>query len=109
MSHVAPAVDGGVLNRQLVLAVMSERLPDMIQRFDVRHLRLFGSAARDQLRDDSDVDVLVEFAAPATFSRYMGLKFYLQDLLGRNVDLVTTNGLRREFKPTVERESVVVA
>jgi uncharacterized protein len=61
------------------------------------------------LRDDSDVDVLVEFAAPATFSHYMGLKFYLQDLLGREVDLVTTNGLRREFKPSVEQESVVVA
>jgi predicted nucleotidyltransferase len=88
---------------------MRDRLPDMVRRFDVLHLRLFGSAARDELRDDSDVDVLVEFSAPATFRQYMGLKFYLEDLLGRRVDLVTTKGLRQEFRPTVEQEAIVVA
>jgi hypothetical protein len=88
---------------------MSDRLPDMVHRFDVLHLRLFGSAARDELREDSDVDVLVEFNASATFRQYMGLKFYLEDLLIRRVDLVTTKGLRQEFRPTVEREAIVVA
>jgi len=39
----------------------------------------------------------------------MGLKFYLEDLLGRRVDLVTTKGLRREFRPAVEQEAIFVA
>jgi predicted nucleotidyltransferase len=38
---------------------MGDPLPEILRRFGVRHLRLFGSAARDELRDDSDVDVLV--------------------------------------------------
>jgi predicted nucleotidyltransferase len=98
----------GPLTRRLLLALMSDHLPE-VSRFDVLHLRLFGSAARDELRDDSDVDVLVEFNAAATFRQYMGLKFFLEDLLGRRVDLVTTKGLRQEFRPTVEQEAIVVA
>lgn len=99
----------GPLTRRRVLALMSDRLPDMVRLFDVLHLRLFGSAARDELRGDSDADILVEFNVPATYSRYTGLKFYLEDLLGRPVDLVTTKGLRQEFRSTVEEESIIVA
>ena len=109
MSAVTPTPVIARLTRQRLLLLMRDRLPEMVHLFDVMHLRLFGSAARDQLRDDSDVDVLVEFNAAATYSRYMGLKFYLEDLLGRRVDLVTTKGLRREFRPTVEQEAIVVA
>jgi predicted nucleotidyltransferase len=109
MSVATPAPVVGLLTRQRLLALMSDLLPDMVRRFDVLHLRLFGSAARDELREDSDVDVLVEFNAPATFRQYMDLKFYLEDLLSRRVDLVTTKGLREEFRPTVEREAIVVA
>ena len=53
--------------------------------------------------------MLVEFAGPATFAAYMDLKFYLEDLLGRPVDLVTDKGLRPELRPYVEKELVLVA
>jgi len=109
MSAAVPAPEIVRLTRQRLLVLMSDRLPEMVRLFDVMHLRLFGSAARDELRDDSDVDVLVEFNAAATYSRYMGLKFYLEDLLGRRVDLVTTKGLRQEFRLTVEQEAIFVA
>jgi len=109
MSAAVPAPQIVRLTRQRLLVLMSDRLPEMVRLFDVMHLRLFGSAARDELRDDSDVDVLVEFNAAATYSRYMGLKFYLEDLLGRRVDLVTTKGLRQEFRLTVEQEAIFVA
>ncbi|HEX7052493.1 MAG TPA: nucleotidyltransferase family protein [Burkholderiales bacterium] len=81
----------------------------MAARFGVRRLAVFGSAARDELTESSDVDVLVEFEGPATFAAYMDLKFYLEDLLGRPVDLVTEKGLRQELRPYVEKELVVVA
>ena len=109
MSAAIPAPVAGYLTRQRLLEIMTDRLPEMVRLFEVLHLRLFGSAARDELRDESDIDVLVEFNEPATYSRYMGLKFYLEDLLGRRVDLVTTKGLRKEFRPTVEQEAIVVA
>jgi len=83
--------------------------PQRFARFGVRFLALFGSVARDEAAGESDVDVLVEFDGPATFERYMGLKFHLEDLLGRRVDLVTRRALRQELRPAVEQEAIRVA
>jgi len=80
-----------------------------IAAFGVRSLFLFGSVARDQARADSDVDLLVEFVNSPTFRGYMDLKFFLEDLLGRRVDLVTRSGLRPRALPEVEREAIRVA
>jgi len=52
---------------------------DEIKKFGVRRLALFGSAARDKLSDDSDLDFVVEFAKKS-FDNYMDLKFFLEDL-----------------------------
>lgn len=71
-------------------------------------LALFGSFARDQATDSSDIDILVGFDGPATSKSYFGVQFYLEDLLGRSVDLVTTKALRPRFRPYVEREAVHV-
>ena len=70
----------------------------------VASLSLFGSVARGEERDDSDVDILVAFNGPATFDQYIDLKLLLEDVLGRRVDLVTERGLREALRPTVERE-----
>jgi hypothetical protein len=75
----------------------------------VKSLFLFGSTARDEARPDSDIDLLVEFAGPATFDAFMDLKFYLEDLLGRRIDLVTSRSLKPRIRPSVEREAILVA
>jgi len=79
------------------------------ERFAVRSLALFGSAARGEATEASDVDLLVEFDGPPTFDRYMDLKFYLEDLLGRRVDLVTPDALKTRMRPIVEKEAIRVA
>ena len=79
----------------------------MIKRYGVKSLALFGSAARNRMRKNSDVDILVQFEQP-TWSNYIGLKFYLQDLLGREVDLVTLNGLKPAMRPSVEKDLMYV-
>ena len=80
-----------------------------IASFGVRRLALFGSVARGEDSPGSDVDVLVAFDGPTTFDRYFDLKFWLEDLLGRRVDLVTENALRPELAPEVKSEAVYVA
>ena len=80
-----------------------------LAEFNVKSLAVFGSVARGQARADSDVDVLVEFDGPARFDSYMDLKLFLEELLGRPVDLLTRNGVRPELRPYVEREAVHVA
>ena len=97
------------LNRQQILAALADRRPEIAARFGVKLLALFGSAARDELREASDVDVLVEFEGPATFQGYFDLKDYLEALFGRTVDLVTERGLKPRARRHVERDLVRVA
>jgi len=92
-----------------VLAILTERQPEIARQFGVKRLALFGSAARGELRDDSAVDVLVEFDGPATFDGYFRLKDYLEALLGRTVDLVTERGLKPRAKRQVEKDLIRVA
>jgi len=79
-----------------------------IASYGVADLQLFGSFGRDEAREDSDVDLLVTFSATPTFSGYMGLKFFLEDLLGRKVDLVIEGTLRKELRNRVMKEAVRV-
>ena len=74
-----------------------------LKRFGVKSMALFGSTARDKMRKKSDIDVLVQFDK-STCANYIGLKFYLEDLLGREVDLVTPKALKPAAKPFVERD-----
>jgi predicted nucleotidyltransferase len=97
------------MDRTKVLSLLRERFDEIQSRFAVKRLALFGSAARDEMREDSDVDILVEFNGPATFDGYMDLKFYLEALLNYPVDLVTAKGLRKEIRPIVESEAIHVA
>ena len=92
-----------------VLAMLAAHRDEIRRRFGVRELAVFGSFARNQAGADSDVDILVEFADTPDFDRYMDLKFFLEDLLGRRVDLVIRHALKPRVRPRVEREAVWVA
>ena len=80
-----------------------------LKRQGVKSLEVFGSLARGEARPDSDVDLLVEFDGSPTFDRFMDLKFFLEDLLRRRVDLVTRAALKPRLRPIIERESIRVA
>ena len=92
---------------QTLIVLRAHRLA-LARQFGVRSLALCGSVARDQAGAGGDVDILVTFDAPATSARYFGLQFYLEDLLGCPVDLVTDKALRPELRPYVEAEAVYV-
>ncbi len=77
--------------------------PEMKEKFGVRRIGVFGSAARGEAGPESDVDVLVEFDDPA-FDRYMELKFYLEGLFGRPCDLVLDESLKKNLRESVHRE-----
>ena len=97
------------MTKQEITQRLSERLDEMRRRFAVRRLALFGSAVRDQMSEASDIDVLVAFNGKATFDVFMDLKFYLEDLLGVPVDLVTDNALRPQVRNAIEGELIDVA
>lgn len=81
---------------------------DELTQMGVKTLAVFGSVARDEAGPDSDVDIMVEFQGPATFNGYMDLKFFLEDLLGCPVDLVTRKSIRSRLKTQIENEALYV-
>ena len=91
-----------------ILRLLKEHKPTLNERFGVTRLALFGSTARGDAGPASDIDVLVAFDGPATSARYFGVQFYLEDLLGRHVDLVTEKALRERLRPFVERDAIAV-
>ena len=96
------------MNRDDVLNLLRAHKSTLAQRFGVNGLALYGSFARDQATVDSDVDILVQFDAPLGWQRYFGAQVYLEDLLGRSVDMATKQELRAEIRPHVEREVIDV-
>ena len=96
------------MNRTETLKLLKDHKLRLTREFGVTKLALFGSAARGAEDTDSDIDILVAFDGPATSKRYFGVQFYLEDLLGRPVDLVTEKALRPELRPSIERDAIHV-
>ena len=90
-----------VLGKSDVVARLREHQYRMSE-FGVRKIGIFGSFARDEATSDSDVDVLVEFDPERkTFDNFMSLSFFLEDILQRRVELVTTNSLSPHIGPRI--------
>ena len=86
--------------------LLAQNKPALATRFGVLRLALFGSTVRDGAGPDSDIDILVYFDGPATSERYFGVQFFLEDLLGRPIELITDKALRSELRPYIELEAV---
>ena len=90
------------MTRQTILDRLNAEAPALKRKYGVKSLAVFGSMARGDDREGSDVDILVTFEGKATFRRFMGLKLDLEDLFGRPVDLGTSDTLRPEIRPSRE-------
>ncbi len=88
-----------------VIGKISQCRDQFANDFMVQRIGVFGSFARNNPDDESDVDILVEMEEP-TFDRYMDLKFQLEELLDRPVDLVLADTIKSRLKPIIEREVI---
>ena len=96
------------MGRDETLTLLRAHKAILVQRYGVVDIALFGSTARGEATSGSDMDILIRFDGPATSKRYFGVQFYLEDLMGVPVDLVTDKALRPELRPYVEREAIHV-
>ena len=90
--------------REEILAAIDAHAPEL-RRLGAKSLALFGSIARGEGSSASDVDLLVELA-PKTFDTYMDVKLFLEQLLGRRVDLVLADAVKARLRPTILAEAV---
>lgn len=96
------------MNQEDVLKTLKAHRHELITRYKVRELSLFGSFARDAQSTASDVDVLVDFTADASFFDLVRLALFLEEKLGRPVDVIPQDTLRAELRETVLRERVPI-
>lgn len=96
------------MKRRTVIARIRRHRAEL-EKLGVKSVSIFGSVARGEERPGSDVDILVEFRGRATFDRYMDTKFYLEELLGGKVDLVTPKAIKPRMKPYIMQDLVRVA
>ncbi len=85
-----------------------ERKDEIKEKFKAEVLGVFGSYARGEEKEESDIDVLVRFEEGATLLHLTGLGYYLEDLFGVPVDVVSERGLRPIMKDNVLKELVPV-
>jgi predicted nucleotidyltransferase len=91
------------MNKQSVKITLAKH-GALLHKYGVKSLALFGSVVRGEARRGSDIDFLVEFKKP-TFDNYIGLLHALEDLFGKDIDLVTRAALNKRLRPFVLKEA----
>ena len=76
------------------------------KRYHVNKLALFGSHARGEGHEDSDIDILVDFAPGADLLDLSGLKLYFEDIFGRPVDVVPRRAIREELREAILADAI---
>jgi len=93
------------MKRDQVLAIVAAH-QEQLQAMGVKSLDLFGSVARDEARNDSDVDFLIEFDRPVGMFEFNQVHLYLEDILGLTVDLGRPRSLKEHLREPVLREAI---
>ena len=96
------------MDKEEIKKKVSDKLPFLRQKYNVKRLGLFGSVVRGQQKKGSDVDMLVEFMSPVGFFDFMRLENSLAEILNRKVDLVSKKALKTAIRDDVLRETLYV-
>lgn len=99
------------MKREDALGILAENGPALCREFHAKSLSIFGSVARDEAADGSDVDVLVDYEEghPKGLFAFFGLAIRLEELFGCEVDLAIRDSLRKEFRERILKEAVHAA
>ncbi len=84
------------------------KIVPILQKYGVKRASIFGSAVRDEIREDSDIDILVEIEKDISLLDFVALKLELEDILGRKVDLVEFDTIKPKLKDRILKEQVVI-
>ena len=91
-----------ILTYKEIMKTLKEQA-DVLRKYGVKRIGLFGSYVRGEQKEDSDIDFLVEFETP-NFDNFMDLAFYLEDIFGRKVEIMTNGSISPYIQPYVETE-----
>ena len=93
---------------ETIKEIIEKHKPEIREKFHVSEIGVFGSYTRGEQEDDSDIDILVSFEKPIGFIKFMRLEFYLSELLGKKVDLVSKDALKPYIGKVILEETQYV-
>jgi uncharacterized protein len=96
------------MRRDEAIRILYEQQKELVERYHIISLFLFGSVARDEARADSDVNILVKFARPTGLFQFVELKKRLEAMFGCKVDIGKRRSLRPQVKSRVLQEAIRV-
>lgn len=88
--------------------IISEHKQGLEQKYKVKRIAIFGSYARNQQKEESDIDILVEFNEPVGLIHLVSLENYLSDILGIKTDVIPREDIRKELKDVILKEAIPV-
>ncbi|ABS55372.1 DNA polymerase, beta domain protein region [Methanoregula boonei 6A8] len=92
-----------------IYELIAQKRPDILalaDRFAIKNIRIFGSVARKEATEKSDIDFLVEFPPGTSLITHAAFQQELSELLGRSVDVASANGINEHFRRIVLQEAV---
>ena len=95
-----------ILDRDDIVTILREQM--IRSRFGIKSLLLFGSVARNEATQESDLDFVVNFDGTITFDRYMDLKIFLEDLFGKKIDLAIEDTLKPQIREKILEDAIDV-
>lgn len=94
------------MDREYILTFLKEHKEELKQKYNIQKIALFGSFARDEANEKSDIDILVDM--PSSFDKFFELKYYLEKNFNREVDLGKFKTLRLLVKEKIEKEILYI-
>lgn len=92
----------------MTIKEIENKILPILKRYHVRRASLFGSIVRGEITEESDIDILVEFPETASLLDLAGLKIDIEELLGRNVDVLTYDSLHPLLRDRILSEQVAI-
>ena len=97
-----------MMNINEIKMILKKIKPEIAKKYKVKEIGIFGSYARGEQTEDSDIDILVTFEEGATLFDLINLKIHLEDILQRKVDIVSKRDLKDKLKQYVMSEVIVI-
>lgn len=96
------------MEREKIIQVINSQLPFLKERYNVKSLGIFGSIARNEANEESDIDIVVEFESPIGFLDFIRLEIFLTKILQRKVDLISKKAIKPILKESILKEVIYV-
>lgn len=96
------------MEREKIIQTINAQLPFLKDRYNVKSLGIFGSVARNEGKEESDIDIVVEFESPIGFLDFIRLEIFLTKILQRKVDLISKKAIKPVLRESILKEVIYV-